>query len=151
MGIQEEIDSILDEWDEDSHIDELNIQSESLRTANLHSKYLRDLKKWKGTKLALQIRYDELKGKKIKYWKGEFSKEELKEFGWPQWRFKTPLKSEIETYIESDKDLNRIKMQSEAVTIGIEVLESIIKQIGQRDFEISSYIKMKMFNKGDDY
>ena len=68
-------------WDSDCYIDEDHLDRESVTTAKLHSKYLRMLIQHKMKIAALQAEYNNLRQRKFRYYRGEMSRDELKEDG----------------------------------------------------------------------
>ena len=143
------IDEIVNEWEKDAKIDPTDISSASLQTPRLHAKYLRILSHWKQKQATLKSNLNNIKQTKTRYYRGEMSREELKEYGWEQYQLKAPLRSEMEQVLNADADVNKVKMQLELVETIIYVLESIMKAIASRDFTISNYIKMRKFEKGE--
>jgi hypothetical protein len=81
------------------------------------------------------------------YYLGEMDQEELEEFGRDQF-YKKLLKNEIDTYIESDDmwiDINlKVALQQEKVNY----LDSIIKSINNRGFQIKNAIDWLRFTNG---
>lgn len=147
--IDEIVNGIVEEWERDAHIDETVIDKASLETPELHCKYLRLLSGWKTKKTTLKSRLHEMRDAKIRYWRGEMSREELQHYGWSQWQFNKPAKVELESMLAADNDVSQIQMQLEGCETIIYVLESIMREINNRNFTISNYIKIKQFTQGD--
>jgi hypothetical protein len=102
------IDQLYETWDEDCKINENHLDRESVRTPNLHAKYLRFLIQHKMRLAALETEYKLLRQKKFRYYRGEMPKPELEENGWQQWQGIKPLKNEMEEFLDGDADLNKI-------------------------------------------
>jgi hypothetical protein len=74
------------------------------------------------------------------------SQEELEQYGWEPFQF--TLKSDINTYLESDKDLIKLlekKVYHEEV---VSVIESIMAELKQRTWQIRDYISWEKFVAG---
>ena len=102
------LNELQDTWKTDCKIDELNLGSESIKTAELHSKYLNHL-----TNFKLQLRKFEsqmltLRRVKWRYFRGELSKLELDDLGWEQYLGPQPLKNEMQEYLDSDSEIIKI-------------------------------------------
>jgi len=142
------LDELHDLWDVDCVISEDHLDRESVKTPNLHSKYLRYLINHKIKLAALQSEYNTLRQKKFRYYRGEMNKVELEELKWTQWQGIKPLKNEMEEFLEGDTDLNRINIKCEYMRGMIEALESILNQIKSRDWQIRNAINWKQFVAG---
>ena len=136
-------------WDSDCSIDEDHLDRESVTTAKLHSKYLRMLIQHKMKIAALQAEYNNLRQRKFRYYRGEMSRDELKENGWDQWQSVKPLKNEMEEFLNGDSDLNKIDLKIQYIKIMVEALESILNQIKARDWQIRNAVEFKKFLAGN--
>lgn len=141
------IEDILAEWEKDSKIDHTELAAESLKIAQLHSKYYKiflsermQLKKWKGE-------YKQLYKIKHEYYNGSISDEDLKIHDWQPFALKI-LKSDISIYMEADSDLitaqNRMEMQEEKVNF----VEAAIKSLTSRGFNIKSAVDWFKWTQG---
>lgn len=142
------LDDILDMWDTDSHIDDDHLDRESIHTAKLHSKYVRLLMQYKMKLAALNTEYNTLRQRKFRWYRGEMSRDELKDSGWDQWQGVKPLKNEMEEFLTGDNDLNKVSIKIEYIKCLIEALESILQQIRGRDWSIRNAIEFKKFISG---
>ena len=142
------LEELHDLWDADCKIDSDHLDRESIRTPNLHSKYLRFLIQHKMKLAALETDYKLLRQKKFRYYRGEMPKDELKERGWDQWQGIKPLKNEMEEFLGGDSDLNKIDLKISYIKVMVEALESILKQIGARDWQIRNAVEYKKFIAG---
>ena len=142
------IDEIHEMWKEDCQIDDDHLDTESIKTPNLHAKYLRIVMNFKMKLSALQVEYNTLRQKKFRYYRGEMGKDELTELGWQQWQGVKPLKNEMEEFLEGDADLNKINMKCEYIKHVIEALDSIMSQLKARDWQIRNSIEWKKFIAG---
>lgn len=142
------LDEILDMWEVDSKIDDNHLGEASTITAKLHSKYLRLLIDAKLKKTKLDIEYSALRKTKIRYFRGELTRQELEELGWEQWQYNKPLKAEMDEFLKGDEHLSKIIVRQDYIDTMVYALESIMGQIKQRDFQLSNGIKWKAFLAG---
>lgn len=143
------IEELYTMWDADCEIDENHLDKASIETAKLHSKYLRILIQHKMKIAAYQTEYNNLRQAKFRYYRGEMSREELKDRGWDQWQGIKPIKNEMEEFLTGDSDLNKIDLKISYIKVMVEALESIIKQIAARDWQIRNAISYKQFIAGN--
>jgi len=142
------IDELYETWQSDCTVDDDHLDRESIKTPNLHAKYLRIMMNFKMKLSALQVEYNTLRQKKFRYYRGEMGRDELTELNWTQWQGVKPLKNEMEEFLEGDADLNKINMKCEYIKHMIEALESIMNQIKARDWQIRNAIEWKKFIAG---
>lgn len=142
------LSEIQDEWKKDSVISEVDLARESLRTPQLHSKYLTFLSNAKLRLRKEESRYFETRKLKYKYYRGEMSKQELEERGWGQFQGNKPLKNEMDEYLQCDADLNVCLENIEYLKTSIYTLEQIIRSINSRTWDIKSAIEYVKFTNG---
>jgi hypothetical protein len=142
------IEELHDLWDVDCALDDNHLDRESVRTPNLHAKYLRHLIQHKMKLAALAVDYDTLRQKKFRYYRGEMGKVELEELGWSQWQGIKPLKNEMMEFLEGDVDLNRVSIKREYINCMVQAIEAILGQIKARDWQIRNAIEFKKFISG---
>ena len=148
-NINDIVEEIVSRWEVDAIIEPMEIEKACLEIPKLHSRYLRMLSAWKTKKTMLTKKLHELKDIKSRYWTGKMDKDELQKYGWKQWQQIKPSKTEMDMMFAADPDVSNINVQLDGCETIIYVLESIMNQINARNFTISNYIKMKMFNRGD--
>lgn len=140
----EEIQSL---WEEDSQIDRTELGEESLKISRLHNKYFKIFSNERLSLRKLEMDYKSLYKLKYQYYQGILSDEEYKELGWEPFQLKV-LKQDIPVYIEGDEDIIninlRIGLQSEKVSF----VESIIKSISTRGYQINNVIAWEKFKVG---
>lgn len=143
------IEDINDEWASDCHIDRNNITLESLRTPNLHQKYLNLMMQCKQRLIKYRSDYNEMKEVRARYYSGEMTSEECKEYGWSQYQGLKPLKSAMEGKLETDSELSKIKLKLDYMETMHYQLESILNQIRGRDWTIKNHIEWSKFQAGN--
>jgi len=143
------IDELLNEWDQDSVMDDNHISDESIRVPKLHAKYIRYLMQAKLKVTKYQNDFNVLKKTKFRYYRGELSREELKELNWEQWQNLKPLKTEMDQFLDGDTDLNNMKVKIEYLQTMVYLLESILGQIKGRDWQLKTVLEHKKFLAGN--
>ena len=141
-----ELEKILEEWEKDAVIHQTEPSKELIRIPVLHSKYLNVLTKHKLA--SKKVNFDYLRMRKIKteYYSGKLSQEELDERGWEPFPF--TLKSEMNTYLESDKDLIKLLEKKVYHDESISVIEAIMSELKQRTWQLRDFISWEKFVNG---
>jgi hypothetical protein len=142
------LDELIDQWEKDSTVDGDNLDRESIRTPNIHSKYLRIMMTYKMKLSALKVEYSTLRQTKFRYYRGEMGKAELEQYGWEQWQGVKPLKSDMNEFLDGDSDLNKITIKCQYLENMIQGIESMMNQIKARDWQIRNSIEWKKFIAG---
>lgn len=141
------ITEITELWKSDSEIDRTELGNESLKIPKLHSKYYNLFIQERLTLKKLEGDYKQLYRVKFEYYNGILSEEELEEYGFQPFALKV-LKTDLPIYIESDKDLQTLQAKIAIQKEKIEFLESIIKSLTNRGFQIKSAIDFMKFQHG---
>jgi hypothetical protein len=128
-------------------IDETQLDTESLKTPQLHSKYLNFLMNEKLSLAKLQYDYKVLRKKRWLYYTGKISQEELEEEGWEPFEL-TILKTDLDKFLDSDNDLQSIDIRVKYKQTVVEYLNEIIKVITNRQWNIRSAIDWLKFTNG---
>jgi len=132
---------------DDLLIDQTQLDSESSRTPQIHSKYLNFLMDEKLKLAKIQSDFRVMKKKKWLYYTGKISEEELREENWEPFEL-TVLKTDIDKFLEADDDLQIISSKIKYAEIVVEYLESVIKIINNRQWNIRSVIDWLKFTNG---
>jgi len=132
---------------EDMEIDDLNLDLESLKTPQLHSKYLNILHDESLVLHKATIEQKELSRLKWEYYLGKLDQETLDEKGWQPFGLKI-LRTDIDVYLESDKDLLRLEARVYYLKEKVKYIESVLQSIGRRGWDIKSAIEWKKFMSG---
>jgi len=142
----ENLEQVLENWKRDAEIDQTEPGKELIRIPILHSKYLNILTKHKIASKKAHFDYLRMRKIKLDYFGGRMSSEELAEYGWEPFQF--VLKTDMNAYIESDKDLIKLlekKIYHEECT---SVLESIMNELKQRTWQLRDFIGWEKFVGG---
>lgn len=142
------IEELQDVWEKDSEINESNLGKEAIRVPVLHSKYLRYLSNTRLQLRKYESQYYRLRGQKLRYYRGEMSKEELAQLNWPQYLGPKPLRNEMEEALISDADIITAMDRVEYMKTMLYQLEQIIKSINSRTWDIKTAVDYYKFTHG---
>lgn len=142
------IATINDEWKKDCKIDQTNLGNSAARVGELHAKYLRHL-----TDVRLAIRKVEtellkLRKVKVRYYNSELPPDVLKTKKWTPYGKTRPLKTELLELIECDDDILEIQDRLEILKTFQVQIESIMKSLSSRGWDIKSAIQWHTFTNG---
>ena len=143
------LDEILEDWDNDSIINDNHISDESVRVPKLHAKYVRHLAQAKLSIVKKNNDYSSLKKLKFRYYRGELTRDELREYNWEQWQGVKPMKNEMDQFLSGDDDLVKLKLSIDILETKIEVIQSILGQIKSRDWQLKTMLDHKKFLAGN--
>ena len=142
-----DIESIKTMVERDMEIDDLNLDLESLKTPQLHGKYLNLLHDESLVLHKYLIEQKEMRRLKWEYYLGKLDQETLDEKGWQPFGLKI-LRTDIDVYLESDKDLLRLEARIHYQREKVKYLESVLQGLGRRGWDIKSAIEWKKFMSG---
>ena len=142
------IEQLQEEWEKDCEIDDNYLGENSTATPKLHAKYVKLLVSVKLKHTKLQSDYNLLRKNKFRYFRGEMSRDELKDNNWDQWQGVKPLKNEMDEFLTGDADLNQLEVKIKYLETMIYLLESILGQIKARDWQIKTAVEWKKFLAG---
>ena len=141
------LEEIQNLWSKDSEVDRTALGEEASKIPQLHAKYFKifstERLKLKQMKLVSKQLYTDL----WEYYQGNFDYEMCEEKGWEPFQLKI-LKSDITFYIDRNQDWVdsqlKLAMQKEKV----DFLESIIKSLNNRGFNLNAAIQWEKFKVG---
>ena len=142
------LEDIFKNWEQDSIIERTQLDNEVLKITMLHHKYFKIYTNEKMVYRKLEAEFKQLKLEKYEFYTQGPTKEQH-ERGWvlpPQGKI---LKAEVNQYIEADKQIIDISLKIGIQLEKIELLESIIKSLQNRGYNIKTaleYIKFQMGN-----
>lgn len=140
-------EDIMNEWETDAKIDNTELARESLRTPQLHSKYMKML-----TMEALALKRYDFEHKnmlrlKHQYYMGTLDKETLDIQGWSPNPMRI-IKQDLPLFLDSDLDLQELMGKIDVQKQKITFLESVVKTITNRGFLIKNAIDWQKFTSG---
>jgi hypothetical protein len=140
------LDELLEMWNKDSVIDRTEPGNALIDIPKLHSKYLNILSKHRLFSKEAEFKYNQLRRVKWEYYTGKLDETTLKQRGWEPFPF--VLKSEVNSYIESDEDLNKLLARKIMHDEIVDVCTSILKELNSRTFQLRDFIAWERFIQG---
>lgn len=141
------LDEIQTMWERDAQIDRTELGEESLRIPMLHSKYF---KVFTGERLLLrkmEADFKSLYRDKYEWYNGSIAEETLKQYEWEPNPLKI-LRTDIPMHLEADKDLQNASLKVEMQKEKVDFLESILKTLPTRGYQIKGAIEWEKFKMG---
>ena len=141
------LEEIQELWNRDREIDIAELAIESVRIPQLHDKYLKIYIDERIKLKSLEFELSKMVKLKNDYYSGRMAQEDLEKLGWEPFLGKI-LKGEMHSYLEADEDVFRIKTKIVMMEEKINYLDSIVKMINNRGFQIKSAIDWIKFKSG---
>lgn len=141
------IDEIIESWKEDVKFDRTELGEESLRCSDLHAKYIEIYFKERAVVIKLQDDYDRLRKTRWEYWHGKLDEKTIRENGWDPQPLSI-LKSDINMYLDTDEKLSGLKVRIQLQEEKVKFVDSIIKHITNRGFNIKNAVEYEKFKSG---
>lgn len=140
------IDEIQTLWEQDSKIDPDNLHNESIRIPSLHSKYYKIYNNILLLKKMEESKYKVLKKEKWLYYSGKAE---------PDIYIQKPfdhkvLKNDLDKYLDADSELIKSLSKLDYYQSMLSYLDSILKTILNRTFQIKNAIEFMRFTAGYD-
>jgi hypothetical protein len=139
------LETIQSMWEKDSQIDQDNLHTESLKIPALHAKYhdifnnLLLLRK-KAEQQRRNIRHE-----RHQYYSGKADPDVYVENPFPK---KVRDKSDMERYLCADEKLSQVSLKIDYYETQLNYIESILKQISNRTYQIKNAIEWQKFISG---
>ena len=141
------LEEIQELWNRDRDIDITDLGVESVRIPKIHDKYLKIYIDERIRLKGLQFDLNKLVKLKTDYYAGNLTEEELEKLGWEQFLTRL-IKTEITKYLEADEDIIKMKKNIVLMEEKIHYLDSIIKMVSNRGFQIKSAIDWIKYKDG---
>jgi|TARA_R110000868_G_scaffold261881_4_gene520049 hypothetical protein len=141
------IDEILNEWKNDTELDDLNLDKESVRIPNLHAKYITLLSNDRRLLRGYQSQKKQIISRLRNYYSGSATQQELADLGREQFLGKT-LKNEIMINVELDESIISIDAKISLLEVKVLALEEIMKSINSRGYQIKNAIDWRRLTLG---
>ena len=140
-----DLDSIQKMWEQDCKIDPDNLHTESLNIASLHAKYFDMynnivLLKKKAEQQRKNIRHD-----RYEYYTGKADPDVYVENPFPK---KIRDKETLQKYLDADEKLSQVCLKIDYYDTMLNYIESILKMIQNRTFQIKNAIEFVRFTAG---
>jgi hypothetical protein len=141
------LDDIQELWESDVNISEHELDTEVLKIPKLHSKYYNIYSKEKMLLYKIESELKILKLEKYEFYSQGHTKETMAK-GWVMPSKGIIIKSEIPTYMEGDSDIITLNLRIVVQREKTEFLESIIKSLSNRGYQIKSAIDFMKWKSG---
>ena len=141
------LEEIQELWNRDREIDITELATESIRIPQIHDKYLKIYVDEKIKLRKLQLNLAKISKIKSDYYSGRMSQEELDRLEWQPFLVKV-LKGEVNSYVESDDDIIKLKETIALMEEKINYIDSVIRMINNRGFQIKSAIDWIKYKDG---
>ena len=139
-----DLEQLQEQADKDLKINDSELDLESIKTPQLHNKYLKHLTKFK---LMLSRAESELHIKKREKWEYYTGKADPSVYIEKPFNLKI-LRQDVDKYIDSDEEVIRAKQKVDYLNTVVDFLDRSIRQITNRTFTIKNAIDWKKFTSG---
>jgi hypothetical protein len=145
-----DLKSILEMWQKDCEIDEMQLDESSRDSAKLHGKYLELMSVNKLTLKRKESEFKVLLKNKWLHYNGKLSKEEIDDFGWEYDPLKglTVLKGDMDKFYDSDAVIQEAQAKIEYLEEVDKTLKEILENIKWRHQNIKNMIEWRKFTSG---
>lgn len=141
------LDEIYELWREDSQIDRTELGEESLKIPQLHYKYFKIYSTERLTLKKYEADMKQLRLSKYEFYTQGPTKE-TQDLGWELPPVGKVLKTDAPTYIDADKDVVDLSLKISMQQEKLEILDSIIRSLNNRGYNIKSAIDWEKFKVG---
>ena len=139
------LEAIQEIWENDAKIDRDNLHEESLNIPSLHAKYF----ELYNTILLLRKRAEQqrknIRHERYEYFSGKADPEVYVENPFPK---KIIDKDTMQKYLDADEKLSNTSLKIDYYDTMLTYIESILKVIQNRTFQIKNAIEFMRFNSG---
>ena len=139
-----DLEKLQEQADSDLKINDTELDLESLKTPQLHNKYMKHLTKFK---LMLSRAEGDLANTKRQLWEYYTGKADASVYAKNPFNFKL-LRQDVDQYIQSDERYVMAKQKVDYLNTTIQFLDSTIRQISNRGFTIKNAIDWRKFTSG---
>lgn len=135
-------------WEEDAKINSQALDTESLRTPSLHSKWYNILVDCRMAHKREELAFAKEKINAKNYYNGDYRPDDkrFKEYGHQSRKLKS---EDMNDFLSADTDIQKIRLKLFLAQEKIEFILSVLKQINDRSFHISNTIKWRKFLSGN--
>ena len=137
----EEIQELVDK---DLKINDSELDLESIKTPQIHNKYMKLLTKFKLMMSRNESEFHIIKKQKWEYYTG---KADPSVYAEKPFNLKI-LRQDVDKYIDSDEDIIKLKQKSDYLNTVVDFLDRTVRQISNRTFTIKNAIDWKKFISG---
>ena len=139
-----DIEQLQEQADKDLKINDSELDLESIKTPQIHNKYMKHLAKFK---LMLSRAESELHIVKRNKWEYYTGKADPTVYAEKPFNLKI-LRQDVDKYIDSDEEVIKAKQKVDYLNVVVDFLDRSIRQITNRTFTIKNAIDWKKFTSG---
>ena len=139
-----DIEQLQEQADKDLKINDSELDLESIKTPQIHNKYMKHLAKFK---LMLSRAESELHIVKRNKWEYYTGKADPSIYQAKPFNLKI-LRQDVDKYIDSDEEVIKAKQKVDYLNVVVDFLDRSIRQISNRTFTIKNAIDWKKFTSG---
>jgi hypothetical protein len=139
------LETFQEMWRKDSVIDTDLYCEESTKVPQLHMKYMEFFNTYSLMKKERELEYNQLVRDKWLYYKGKAPSSVYKEMPFD---LKLTTKEEISMFIDADEEIRKVQYKIAYIEQTLAFLESVLKQINNRTFQIKNAIEWVKFKNG---
>ena len=139
-----DLETLQEQVDKDLKINDTELDLESLKTPQLHNKYMKHYTKFKLMLTKAETDYSQLKRTKWEYYTG---KADASVYAKKPFNFKL-LRQDVDQYIQSNEEYIKAKQKVDYLQATVDFLDRTIRQITNRTFTIKNAIDWRKFTSG---
>ena len=140
-----DLDTIQKMWEQDSKIDVDNLHTESLNIPSLHAKYFDIYNNIVLLKKKAEQQKKNIRHERYEYFSGKADPDVYVENPFPK---KIRDKETLQKYLDADEKLSSVSLKVEYYDTMLNYLESILKVIQNRTYQIKNAIEFIRFTAG---
>ena len=140
-----DLEKIQDMWEADSKIDPDNLHTESLNIPSLHAKYFEMYNNLFLLRKKAEQQRKNIRHERYEYFSGKADPETYVDNPFPK---KIRDKDTLQKYLDADEKLSNSSLKVDYYDAMLTYLESILKQINNRCYQIKNSIDFMKFNSG---
>ena len=140
-----DLNELQNDVDRDLKIDDTELDMESIRTPQLHNKYLKLYTRYSLQLKKVQDNYKTLYRSKWEYYTGKAHPDVYQE---QPFDLKI-LKSDVSIYLDADKEIQELGQKEAYIPAVVTYLEKILREINNRNWTIRNTIEWKKFIHGE--
>jgi Recombination, repair and ssDNA binding protein UvsY len=140
-----DLDTIQRMWEEDSKIDVDNLHTESLNIPTLHAKYFELYNNILLLRKKAEQQKRNIRHERYEYYSGKADPEVYIDSPFPK---KIRDKETMQKYLDADEKLSQVCLKIDYYETMLVYIESILKQVGNRTYQIKNAIEFIRFQSG---
>jgi len=140
-----DLDNIQEMWEKDSKIDPDNLHTESLNIPALYAKYSDVSNNINLLRRRAEQQRKNIRHERYEYFSGKADPDVYIENPFPK---KIRDKETMQKYLDADEKLSAISLKIDYYETMMVYIESILKQISNRTYQIKNAIEFMRFNAG---